>query len=498
MAGGPPLDRAVSARGNPGMDAALPCGPGQAAAPPPAPPRRVAMTEGPVGPLLFTTTLPLALALAAMFGVQLAETWLIGLLGREALAAMGFAAPIAMTATSFGIGLGAGASAVVARALGADDPGVTRLSAHSLWLAAGTAAAVAVPGWLLCPFLLRALGAEGEVHALAQAYLRAWFPGAVPLVTGIVALSLIRAAGDTRFQGAALAGAGAFAFLLDWPLAFGVPGVMPGFGVAGVAVAASLSWCAMLALALRQLRRLGLLDRLAAAPGDGLAESTRRVLRVGLPAAATNAIIPVATTLFTAMLAAHGAVAVAGFSVGSRIEALAMVAFFALSAVFNPFAAQNAGAGRMERVQEGMRAALAFCAVFGGAMGLLLWLASPFVARLFTDDPAVAASAALYLSLMPWGFGAVGAIAVANAAFNGLERPLPALAVSLARTLAVGVPAAWLGGHLAGEAGTLLGILLTNLAVGAVAALWVLRATAPTAAGTLPAATKTETRPHAA
>ena len=55
----------------------------------------------------------------------------------------------------------------------------------------------------------------------------------------------------------------------------------------------------------------------------------------------------------------------------------------------------------------------------------------------------MAASTTLYLSLMPWGFGAVGAIAVANAAFNGLERPLPALAVSLARTLAVGVPAAW-------------------------------------------------------
>ena len=91
------------------MDAATPYGPGQAAAPPPAPPRRVPMVEGSVGRLLFTTTLPLAVALAAMFGVQLAETWLTGLLGREALAAMGFAAPIALTATSFGIGLGAGA-----------------------------------------------------------------------------------------------------------------------------------------------------------------------------------------------------------------------------------------------------------------------------------------------------------------------------------------------------------------------------------------------------
>ncbi|GAA0583639.1 MATE family efflux transporter [Craurococcus roseus] len=475
----------------------LPYGPGHTPAPVPAPRRRAALTEGPVGPLLFNTTLPLALALAAMFAVQLAETWLVGLLGREALAALGFAAPIAMTATSFGIGLGAGASAVVARGLGAGDRSVERLSAHALWLAAGTAAAVAVPGWLLAPALLRALGAEGEVHALAQAYLRAWFPGAVPLVTGIVALSLTRAAGDTRFQGAALAGAGAFAFLLDWPLAFGVPAMVPGLGVPGLAVAAAVSWSAMLALALRRLRSLGLLDRLATAPCGGFAASARRVLRVGLPAAATNAIIPVGTTLFTAMLAAHGAVAVAGFSIGSRVEALAMVAFFALSAVANPFAAQNAGAGRMERVQAGMRASLLFCAAAGAATGLLLWLFGPQVARLFTDDPAVVASTALYLSLMPWGFGAVGAIAVANAAFNGLERPLPALALSLARTLAVGVPLAWLGGRLAGEAGTLLGILLTNLAVGLAAGLWVLRATAPAGAAMLPP-TRTEARRHAA
>jgi putative MATE family efflux protein len=478
------------------MDA-LPCGPGHTATPPPTPSRRAVMTEGPVGPLLFTASFPLAVALAAMFGVQLAEIWLTGLLGQEALAALGFAAPIALTATSFGIGLGAGASAVVARALGTGDPGVTRLSAHTLWLAAGTAAGLALPGWFLAPSLLRALGAEGEVHALAQAYLRAWFPGAVPLVTGIVALSLIRAAGDTRFQGAALAGAGLFAFGLDWPFAFGVPGLVGGLGVPGLAVAAALSWCAMLALSLRQLRRLGLLDRLATAPCDDFAASARRVLRVGLPAAATNAIIPVATTLFTALLAAHGAVAVAGFSVGSRVEALAMVAFFALSAVANPYAAQNAGAGRMDRVHAGMRAALLFCAGWGAALGLLLWLLSPFAAGLLTGDSAVAASATLYLSLMPWGFGAVGAIAVANAAFNGLERPLPALVMSLARTLAIGVPAAWFGGRLAGEAGTLLGILFTNLAVGAAAALWVLRATAPAAVATLPA-TRRETPRHAA
>jgi hypothetical protein len=289
----------------------------------------------------------------------------------------------------------------------------------------------------------------------------------------MAALSCCARAGDTRFQGAALAGAAALAFLLDWPLAFGVPGVVPGLGLAGLGVAASLAWSAMLVVALWRLRRLGMLG---AGGGGGFAGAARRVMRVGVPAAATNAIIPLATGLFTAMMAAHGTAAVAGFAVGSRVETLCMTAFFALSAIANPFAAQNLGAGRMDRVRTGMRASLIFCAGLGLALAVALWLFAGWLAHALSPDAEVAASAALYLTIMPWGFGAVGAIAVVNAAFNGLERPFAAVAVSLARTLALGVPAAWLGGHLAGEAGTLAGILAANLLVGAAAGVAILRA----------------------
>lgn len=426
--------------------------------------------------VLAVSTAPLAAALVVTFGLQLAEAWLVGRLGPSALAAFGFALPLALTAMSFGIGLGAGASAVVARAIGGGVAGVPVLSGHVLRLAALLGVAVALPAWLLAPALLRWVGAEGEAHALALAYLRAWLPGAVPLIVGMAALSLLRAAGDTRFQGAALAGAAALAFLLDWPLAFGVPGLWSGFGLPGFAAAAALAWTAMLAASLHRLRRLGLLGGKEAGPG--FAEAARQVLRVGAPAAATNAIIPVATGLFTAMVAAHGEAAVAGFALGSRAEALALTAFFALSAIANPFAAQNAGAGRMDRVAAGMRASLIFCAAFGAGVALPLWLAAPALAALFTEDAAAARSASLYLQVMPWGFGAVGAIAVANAAFNGLGRPMAAVAVSLARTLALGVPLAWLGGHAAGEVGTLCGILLANLLAGAGAAWWLLRRTA--------------------
>ena len=425
------------------------------------------MIDAPVGRVLIGTTAPLALALLVMFGLQLGEAWLIGRLGGPALAALGFVLPVVMTAMSFGIGLGAGASAVVARAIGAGGrEDAARLSRHVLVLAAGLGLLVGVALWIAAPWLLDAMGAGGEPGALALAYLRFWLPGLVPLLVGMAALSLLRAAGDTAFQGAALAGAGALSFLLDWPLGLWWLG-FPGF-----ALAASLAWSVMLLAALWRLRALGLLG----ATGGGFLAAARRVLRIGVPAAAANAIIPLATGIYTALLAAQGPAAVAGFALGSRTEALAMTAFFALSAITNPFAAQNAGAGRMDRVAEGMRLSLLFCALAGLTLAVPLFFASGWVAAQFTSDPAVAASAAKYLRIIPWGFGAVGAIAVVSAALNGLERPLAAVAVSLARTFVIGVPLAWLGGRLGGEAGLLAGILAASLVVGGGAAWFLLRA----------------------
>lgn len=424
------------------------------------------MIEGPVGRVLARTTAPLAAALLVMFGLQLAEAWLIGQLGATALAALGFVLPVVMTAMSFGIGLGAGASAVVARAIGAGGRDeAANLSRHVLILSAALALLVAVPGWLGAPWLLDMLGAEGEARALALAYLRLWLPGLVPLLMGMAALSLLRAAGDTGFQGLALAGAGALTFALDWPLG------LYWLGFPGFALAASLGWCVMLIAALWRLRRLGLLG---AAGAGGFLPAARRVMRIGVPAAAANAIIPLATGIYTAMLAAQGPAAVAGFALGSRTEALAMTAFFALSAIANPFAAQNAGAGRMDRVAEGVRLSLIFCVAFGLVTAVPLWFAAPWIGAQFTSDAAVAASAVLYLRIIPWGFGAVGVIAVVSASLNGLERPLAAVAVSLTRTFVIGVPLAWSGGMLAGEVGLLAGILAASLIVGggAAAYLW--------------------------
>lgn len=427
------------------------------------------MTEGAVAPMLLRLSLPMMGGILATIGGSVIEMGLVGRLGPGALAASTFVSPVVMVVISLAIGLGAGTSAVVARAIGGGESDVGGLVTDALLLMALVGIAAAGVGEALLGPLLRALGAAPEIAALAASYLRIWFPAAVLFTTSMVGLSAARAAGDARFQGVVMAGTAGLAATLITMLVLGL-----GLGFRGAALGNAIAWIPMAAATAWRLRGMGLLstDRLST---SRFLRSARRVLHVGLPAAATNAIIPVSTGVLVGILAAYGSRAVGGFGVGSRIEGLALVPFYALSAVMNPFAGQNSAAGRADRVLAGLRAAAAFCLVGGAVIAAALWVAAPLVASAFTRDPDAARAAVLYMRILPLSYGAAGIIMSANSLFNGLDRPMAAVAVSVLRVLVIAVPAAWIGGRLLGVPGVFAGSCAANLLVGLVSFLWASR-----------------------
>ncbi len=435
------------------------------------------MTEGPVGAHLLRLTLPVAWGVLALLGYRLAEAWFVGRLGAAALAAISFAFPVTMVVLSLSIGLGAGASSVIARALGAREEGVPRLVADALILTLLLGVICAVVGVAGADWLARLLGAGPDLAPLIAAYLRVWFPSAILVLLSQVGLSAARAAGDANFQGLAMVGSSLLNLAIA-PLAILGGFGHPGLGLIGAPISSLLSWLPLLAATIWRLRKLHLLsfDHLRL---DEFLASSRRILRVGVPAAATNTVIPVAGGIITALLAPYGAQVVAGFGLGGRVESVAMVPFFALSAVMNPFAGQNAGAGRPERVREAMRVTAWFCCVLGSAFAVALYAGRAWVASRFSADAAVLNAAMLYLALVPLSYGPAGVIAVANAAFNGLNRPLSAVTVSVARTLLVNVPVAWVGSRLFGVPGVFMGICISNLLVGVGSGIWVYRTCRP-------------------
>ena len=77
------------------------------------------------------------------------------------------------------------------------------------------------------------------------------------------------------------------------------------------------------------------------------------MLQIGIPAMITNAIIPVSSAIVVAIIATYGVDAVAGFGIAARIEPMALIPFYALSAVTSPFFGQNIGAQGFDRLLRG-------------------------------------------------------------------------------------------------------------------------------------------------
>ncbi|MEE8426165.1 MAG: MATE family efflux transporter, partial [Woeseiaceae bacterium] len=393
------------------------------------------LTEGPVGRHLVDMTLPVLLGVGTMMGQAFIDAWFLGRVGDRALAAHAFSFPILMIVTSVAIGLGAGTSSVVARAIGAHDlRRARRLATDSLFLSFLITAAFCMLGVLTINPLFRLLGAPDDMIPMIRSFMLILYSGVPFVVVGMVGMASMRATGDTRLPSKLMILGSILNVLLDPIFIFGF-GPIPALGLNGAAVAALMARGVIFVGALYLLRgRLNMISFNRPDPVE-LRQSWRDILHVGIPAAGTNAIVPIATAIIIAMISGYGPEAVAGFGVASRIESLVLVMFYALSAVIGPFVGQNLAAGKELRIMEALRLCMIFCVVAGLIGAGVLALSAGFLPTLFSDNDDVVRVTRLFLWIAPLGYGGYGLVMVINASFNGLGKPMPGVVVSLLRTI---------------------------------------------------------------
>ena len=430
------------------------------------------LTHGSVGRHLVDMAVPVLFGIFTMMGTAFADMWFIGRVGDRELAALSFAFPILMIVTSVAIGLGAGTSSVVARAIGAHNHRrARRLATDSLILSFGITAAISTLGFFTIEPLFTLLGAPADMIPLIAGYMTILYAGVPFVVVGMVGMSSMRATGDTRLPSMLMVIASVANLILDPILIFGL-GPVPAMGLNGAAMAALLSRAAIFGGTLYFMRmRLDMLTFNKPDPGE-LRSSWADVLHVGIPAAGTNAIIPIATGVITAMLARYGPEAVAGFGVASRVESLTLVLFYALSAVIGPFVGQNIAAGRADRIFEALRLCTFFCVGTGLAIAVLLALSGAWLPTLFSDNPQVTEVSTLFLMIAPISYGAYGMVMIMNASFNGMGKPMPAVHISVSRMALVYVPLAFVANRYFGITGIFVAYAFANIISGVIAYIW--------------------------
>lgn len=415
---------------------------------------------------------PVLFGIFTMMGNAFADMWFIGRVGDRELAALSFAFPILMIVTSVAIGLGAGTSSVVARALGANNHRrARRLATDSLLLSFGITAVISAIGFLTIDPLFRLLGAPDDMIPMIAGYMTILYIGVPFVVVGMVGMSSMRATGDTRLPSLLMVAAAIANVILDPILIFGV-GPIPAMGLNGAAMAALIARAAIFGGTLYFMwTRLDMLTFNKPDPGE-LRKSWVDVLHVGIPAAGTNAIIPIATGVITAMLARYGPEAVAGFGVASRIESLTLVLFYALSAVIGPFVGQNISAGRADRIFTALRLCTIFCVSTGLVMAVLLAVVGNWLPTIFSDNPDVTDVSTLFLMIAPISYGAYGMVMVMNASFNGMGKPMPAVHISVSRMAVIYVPVAFVAEGYFGIMGIFAAYAFANIVTGIVAFWW--------------------------
>lgn len=424
---------------------------------------QVDLLEGDVASTLKQMTIPMIYGMILLMTFNLVDTFFVGLLGTQPLAAISFTFPITFTVISLTIGLGIGTSAVIAKALGKGDNDSAKDSGTAaLLLTAFVVGLLSFVGYLYTDEIFTLLGASKELLPLIHQYMDIWYISSVCLIGPMIGNAILRASGDTKTPSKIMGGAGLINAVLDPILIFGF-GPIPAMGIEGAAIATVISWVCGLAFVLYTIGYKRQLIHTALIPVKQLVRASKSILHIGLPAAGANMLTPIAAAVLTAIVATYGESAVAAFGVGSRIESIACLVVLAMSMTLPPFISQNFGAGKMERVELSFKTSVKFVLIWQVFIYFILVLSSSFIADIFSKEEAVADIIKLFIWTLPLGYGLQGIIILTNSSFNALHKPMVALVLSIIRLFVCYVPLAYLGSLIYGLEGFFIGALLGNL-----------------------------------
>lgn len=419
-------------------------------------------------------TRPMVVGIAALFFMNLVDTWFISLLGTESLAAVGFAMPITLLVMNLSIGLGIAVSALVSQAVGQNDAnkiGQRIFASLSLSLLLG--GGVAISGLLAHDAIFAWMGADPVLLPDIRQFMIFWWPGAIVILLVMTQNNTLRALGMVKLSSYLLLLGSLLNVLLDPLLIFGVAG-WPGLGVGGASLATSLSWAIVAAILLWHQRRHGVLGRFGISL-TGLFFIWRRLLVLSVPAMLTNMLVPVAAAILLLLVAPMGAEAIAAFGVGMRLEPFALVITLAATAVLPVFVAQNHAVANDQRIVHALLFAMMRVVLWQSAVVLLFWLLGGVIARQFSTDVQVQAYIVDYIRWLSIGYVGMAIVLVLNSALNALQKPLGSLLLNAVRLLLFYLPGAYLGAYLAGYRGMVMGAAAGQVVLGVAIWWWLWR-----------------------
>lgn len=344
------------------------------------------MTVGTPWKLIASFALPVFLSQLFQQFYNTVDSLVVGRVhGTEALAAVSSSGTLIFLMISFFVGTSMGAGIVISKYYGARDyERVSRAVHTNICLGIICGVILTIVGVALTPTFLRWMGTDPDVMPDATAYFRYYFAGAIAIVLYNNCKGVMNALGDSRRPLYYLIISSVTNVLLDLLFI-----AVFRWGVWAAAFATTLSQALSVVLCIIHLSKKGTLYQLQLSKLRIDKESLGEIVRYGLPAGVQNSVIGFANVIVQTNINSFTKIATAAYGTYAKIEGFAFLPITSFTMALTTFTGQNLGAGLYDRAKKGSRFGIISAVVLAEAIGLVIWLAAPFLIGLFSDDPAV-------------------------------------------------------------------------------------------------------------
>lgn len=327
------------------------------------------MTQGrPLG-LLTRFAAPLLIGSLCQLLYTAADSAVVGrMLGVNAFAAVGASGFLSWLVTDMILGLTQGFGILFGQLFGKKQwPQLRQAAAAAAAVGLCAGAVMTVLGLAAAGPVLRLMNTPGPILPLAASYLRVLFCGILVTMFDRLVFTLLLSLGNSRMPVTGNILSCALNIVLDILLVGALD-----WGVRGAAAATVLAQLVCLAYCLMKLREIPELRPMELRPSPALMGD---LLRLGGPLAFRNGVISLGGLFVQSAINGYGTLFVAGMAAVEKYFGLIDLPGGALEGAFANFSAQNYGAGRMDRLKDGLRCSVLLALASWGVMaaGLLAW-----------------------------------------------------------------------------------------------------------------------------
>ncbi|MFA5931649.1 MAG: MATE family efflux transporter [archaeon] len=395
------------------------------------------LTQGPITKTLLMLSIPMIFSNIIMVSFQLVDSYWVGQLGEQSVAAIALSFPILFVVMSMIMGFSIAGTILIGQYKGKNDQKmIDYVATQSLILVGAIGFFLSIVGYFLTPFFVSLMGAETAVATQAISYLGISFLGTIFVYFFYVFQALLRGTGSINIPVLIVTLAAIGNFFLDplFIMGFSLNGtqLIPALGVAGAA------WATIFTQGLAGMAGILILLSGKASIHIKLEDMKydlkmiKKIFFLGAPASVEFLARSIGMLLMTFIVTSFGTIIIAAYGLGGRFLSFVLIPAIGISIATSTIVAQCVGAKKIDRVKKTITNAMLLSFISLTLAGTLMFFGAEALATAFVPtSPETIAQTTLFIKIIAFTFGFSGVQTIIIGAIRGTGATKIAMYLSL-------------------------------------------------------------------